>query len=154
MRKMLLVMVAVLALAGAACSSGDDNAGATGGTSTTGGTTGTTGSTGTTGATGSTGSESGCTAANATDLSADDPFTVTIKDFAYDPPCFVAASTSTITIENKDGTPHTFSIDGTQVDVTIDGGKTFNGESAGLAPGSYDFYCKIHPTMTGTVIVV
>lgn len=146
MRKMLLIMVAMLALVGAACgSSGIDNVGTTGPTSTTGGTTGTTGSTG---------SDSGCTAANAVDLSGDDPFTVTIQDFAYDPPCFVAASTSTITIENKDGTPHTFSIDGTQVDVTIDGGKTFNGESAGLAPGSYDFYCKIHPTMTGTVIVV
>jgi plastocyanin len=151
MRKMLLVTVAVLALASAACSSGDDNAGASGVTSTTGVSPGTTGTTGTTGPTGS---ESGCTTANAVDLSADDPFTVTIQDFAYDPPCFVAASTSTITIENKDGTPHTFTIAGTQVDVTIDGGKTFNGESAGLAPGSYDFYCKIHATMSGTVIVV
>jgi plastocyanin len=144
-RKMLLVMVAVLALASAACSSGDDNGGPSGVTSTTGVSPGTTGTTG---------SESGCTQANAVDLSANDPFTVTIKDFAYDPPCFVAASTSTITIVNKDGTTHTFSIDGTQVDATIDGGQTFNGESPGLAPGSYDFYCKLHPTMTGTVIVV
>jgi plastocyanin len=160
MRKMLLMMVAVLALASAACSSGDDNAGPTGATATTRGTTGTTGttgatgSTGTTGSTGSTGTESGCSAVTAIDLSGDDPFTVTIRNFAFDPQCFVAASTSTITIVNKDGSPHTFTIDGTQVDVTIDGGKTFNGESAGLAPGTYDFYCKIHPTMTGTVIVV
>lgn len=148
MRKMLLVMVAVLALVGAACSSGDDNAGTTG---TTGGTTGTTG---TTGSTGSTGSASGCTEANAVDLSGDDPFAVTILNFEFDPPCFKASSASSITIDNKDGTTHTFSIDGTQVDATIDGGQTFNGESPGLAPGSYDFYCKIHPTMTGTVIVV
>jgi plastocyanin len=154
MRKMLLMTVALLALTSVACSSGDDNAGATGAINTTGAATGTSGTPGTTGTTGATGSESGCTAANAVDLSADDPFTVTIKDFAYDPPCFVAASTSTITIKNKDGTTHTFSIDGTQVDATIDGLTTFNGESPGLAPGSYDFYCKIHPTMTGTVIVV
>ena len=140
MRKMLLVMVAVLALVGAACSGGDDNAGTTTG--------------GTTGATGSTGSASGCTEANAVDLSGNNPFTVTIQNFAYDPPCFVASSASAITIDNKDGTPHTFTIDGTQVDVSIDGGQTFNGEPGGLAPGSYDFYCKIHPTMTGTVIVV
>jgi plastocyanin len=153
LRKMLLVMVAVLALASAACSSDDDNAGPNGPTDTI-STTGTTGTTGSTGTTGFTGNESGCTQANAVDLSADDPFTVTIKDFAYDPPCFVATSTSTITIVNKDGTTHTFSIDGTQVDATIEGGQTFNGESAGLAPGSYDFYCKIHPTMTGNVIVV
>jgi plastocyanin len=139
MRKMLLVMVAALALVGAACSSSND----------TGGPTGTTG-----GTTGSTGSTSGCTAANAVDLSGDDPFTVTIQDFAFDPPCFKAASASTITVDNKDGTTHTFTIEGTQVDVTIDGGQTFNGESGNLAPGSYDFHCNIHPTMTGTVIVV
>jgi plastocyanin len=139
MRKMLLVMVAVLALVGAACSSGND----------TGGTTGTTG-----GTTGSTGSASGCTEANAVDLSGDDPFTVTIQNFAFDPPCFKAASASAITIVNKDDAAHTFTMDGTQVDVTIDGGQTFNGQSGNLAPGSYDFYCKIHSTMTGTVIVV
>jgi plastocyanin len=127
MRKILLVMVAVLALVVAACSSGDDNGGTT---------------------------ESGCTEANAVDLSGDDPFAVTIQNFAFDPPCFKASSASSITIDNKDGTTHTFTIDGTQVDATIDGGQTFNGESPSLAPGSYDFYCKIHPTMTGTVIVV
>ena len=149
MRKMLLMMVAVLALVGAACSSGDNNGGTT-----TGGTTGTTGATGSTGTTGATGSTSGCTEANAIDLSGDDPFKVTIQNFAFDPQCFVASSASSITIDNKDGTTHTFTIDGTQVDATIDGGQTFNGESPGLAPGSYDFYCKIHPTMTGTVLVV
>jgi plastocyanin len=148
MRKMLLVMVAVLALVGAACSSNDDG----GSTDTTGGTTG--GTTGTPASTGSTGSTSGCTEANAVDLSGDDPFTVTIQNFAFDPPCFKASGASAITIDNKDGTTHTFTITGTQVDATIDGGKTFNGESAGLAPGSYDFFCRIHPTMTGTVIVV
>ena len=43
---------------------------------------------------------------------------------------------------------------GSEVDVAIQGGTTFNGESAGLAPGTYPFHCKIHPTMTGTVIVL
>jgi plastocyanin len=143
MRKVVL-MLAVLALVGAACSSGNDN----------GSTTGATGTTGTTGTGGSTGSTSGCTEANAVDLSGNDPFAITIENFAYDPSCFKASSTSAITIENKDGTTHTFTIDGTQVDATIDGGQTFNGDSPGLAPGSYDFFCRIHPTMTGTVIVV
>jgi plastocyanin len=92
--------------------------------------------------------------ANAVDLSGDEPFTVTIENFAYDPSCFKASAASTITIENKDSVTHTFSIDGTQVDATINGLETFNGESPGLAPGSYDFYCKLHPTMTGTLIVV
>jgi len=94
-----------------------------------------------------------CTADNATDLSGDNPFTVTIQNLAFQPDCFKAASASAITIDNKDGVTHTFTIDGTQVDVTIDAGKTFNGESAGLAPGTYPFHCKIHSQMTGTVIV-
>jgi len=95
-----------------------------------------------------------CTADNATDLSGDNPFTVTIQNLAFQPDCFKAASASAITIDNKDTVTHTFTIDGTQVDVTINGGQTFNGESAGLAPGTYPFHCKIHSQMTGTVIVV
>ena len=88
------------------------------------------------------------------DLSGDDPFHITIQGFAFDPPCFKAASASSIEIVNEDSVTHTFTIKGTIVDVQIDGGGRFGGESAGLAPGTYDFFCKIHPQMTGTVIVV
>jgi plastocyanin len=136
MRKTLVVLISLTALAGAACSSGGDGSG---------------GSTGD-GATGAT-SAAGCTADNAVDLTGDDPFVVTIQDLAFSPDCFAAASASFITIENKDSVTHTFTIDGTQVDVSIDGGQTFNGESAGLDPGTYPFHCKIHSSMTGTVIV-
>ena len=136
MRKTLVVLISLTALAGAACSSGGEDTG---------------GSTGD-GATGAT-SATGCTADNAVDLTGDDPFVVTIQDLAFSPDCFAAASASSITIENKDSVTHTFTIDGTQVDVSIDGGQTFNGESAGLKPGTYPFHCKIHSSMTGTVIV-
>ena len=137
MRRTLVVMVALTALAAAACSSGGDYNSC---------------STGDTGATGAT-SAAGCTADNATDLTGDDPFVVTIQDLAFTPDCFAAASASSITIDNKDSVTHTFTIDGTQVDVSINGGETFNGESAGLDPGTYPFHCTIHSSMTGTVIV-
>ena len=137
MKKMLIGLVAVLALTGAACSSNNGNSASS--------------PSGTTGVTGATGA--GCTADNAVDLSGDNPFVVTIQGLAFHPDCFTAKSASSITIHNKDSVTHTFTIDGTQVDVTIEGGKTFNGESAGLAPGTYAFHCKIHSTMTGTVIV-
>ena len=136
MRTTLVAMLALTALAGAACSSGGDNGA----------------STGATGGTGAT-SASGCRADNAVDLTGDDPFVVTIQDLAFSPDCFAAASASSITIENKDSVTHTFTIDGTDVDVSIDGGKTFDAPSAELAPGTYPFHCKIHSSMTGTVIV-
>jgi plastocyanin len=136
MRKTLVALISLTALAAAACSSGGDGTG---------------GSTGD-GATGAT-SAAGCTADNAVDLTGDDPFVVTIQDLAFSPDCFAAASASFITIQNKDSVTHTFTIDGTQVDVSIDGGQTFNGKSAGLDPGTYPFHCKIHSSMTGTVII-
>jgi len=142
MRKVFIAMVAVTALTGAACSSNSSDTGSSPSQATTTGATGSTGSTG-----------SGCTAANAVDLTGNDPFTVTIQGLAFHPDCFAAKSASAITIQNKDSVTHTFTIDGTQVDVSIEGGTTFNGESAGLAPGTYPFHCKIHSTMTGTVIV-
>ena len=120
------------ALAGAACSSGGDDGGSTGATGTT---------------------AAGCKAKDAVDLTGEDPFVVTIQDLAFSPDCFTATSASFITIENKDSVTHTFTIDGTQVDMKIDGGQTFNGGSAGLAPGKYEFHCKIHSSMTGIVIV-
>lgn len=141
MRKMLIAPVALTALTGAACSSGgNDSGGPTGGA--TGGASGSTGST-----------VAGCTADNATDLTGDKPFVVTIKDLKFTPDCFAAKSASSITIENNDTVTHTFTIDGTQVDVTIPAGQKFNGDSAGLDPGTYPFHCKIHASMKGTVIV-
>ena len=119
MRKTLVAVVALTALAGAACSSGGDDNG---------------GSTGATGATGAT-SAAGCTADNATDLTGDDPFVVTIQDLAFSPDCFAAASASSITIENKDCVTHTFTIDGTQVDVSIDGGRDVQRRVRGPRPG-------------------
>jgi plastocyanin len=137
MLRMLIALVALLALTGGACSSDDGGGG---------------GSTGD-GSTGATGADTACIADNAVDLTADDPFLVTIQDLAFQPDCFAARSASSITVENKDTVTHTFTIDGTQVDVSIDGGQTFNGESAGLDPGTYSFRCTIHSSMTGTVIV-
>lgn len=126
MPKILIAFAAMLALSAVACSK----------SSSTGGTT-----------------APACTSANATDLSGDDPFTVTIQNLAFQPNCFTAKSSASITIENKDAVTHTFTIDGTSVNATINANSTFNGESAGLAPGTYPFHCTIHTQMTGTVIV-
>jgi plastocyanin len=96
----------------------------------------------------------GCTPETATDLSGDDPFSITAQGFRWAPDCVRASGAASITVVNEDAVDHTFTIPGTQVDAPLPGNETFNGESAGLEPGTYEFLCTIHPTMTGTIIVV
>jgi len=141
MRKWTFVLVALLALVLAACSSDDG-----GGEDTTGGATGA-----------ATGAATGSSDGDCVDLTGEGAvFTITISDFAFDPSCFTASASQGISIVNEDGSDHTFTMTGTQIDVPIAGGETFNGEpiSGAVAPGVYDFLCTIHPSMTGTVTVV
>ena len=134
MRRLGIILVTVLTLALAACGGGDGGA---------------TGSSGATGATGGTG------APDCVDLTSGDVFTITISGFAYDPDCLTARAAQGISIVNNDSADHTFTIDGTQIDVTIPAGETFNGEpvSGVVEPGTYDFRCRFHPSMTGTITV-
>jgi len=132
MRKVTFVAVLALSMVLVACSSSDG-----GGEATT-----------SPGSTGSTGSD-------CPDLTAGDTFTLTISDFAFSPDCLTARAAQGITIVNQDTATHSFTIEGTQVDVTVEGGSTFNGEpvTGVLAPGTYDFSCRFHPQMTGTITV-
>jgi plastocyanin len=133
MRMLVVVLVAVCALGLTACSS-DDGGGATGSE------------------TGTTGTDGACA-----DLTGEgETFTITISDFAFDPNCFTASASQGISIENQDAADHTFTITGTDVDVPIAAGQTFNGEpiSGAVSPGTYDFLCTLHPTMTGQVTIV
>jgi plastocyanin len=133
MRKLVFVLVGVCALGLAACSS-DDGSGTTGAE------------------TGSTGSTANGDCADLTGEGA--TFTITIADFAFDPNCLTASASQGITIVNQDDADHTFTIPDTQIDVPIAAGETFNGEPRAVEPGTYDFLCTIHPTMTGQVTVV
>ena len=152
-RRLVFVLVAISALVLAAC--GSDGGGAT---------TGTTASTGDTTATGSAASESGAAGATGTtsnkdceDLTSEGPvFTLKISFSNFYPDCFTASASQGIKIVNKDDIDHTFTIEGTQVDVPVAAGETFNGEpiAGAVAPGTYEFRCTIHPQMTGQVTVV
>ena len=139
MRKYLAVVVMLVVSAGFACSKSTPSA--------------TSESSPAAVASSSASDDGGATAA-CPDLSADNPFVITIRNMAFEPSCLTASASSSIKIVNADSVDHTFTIDGTQVDVTIAAGQTFNGESAGLKPGEYTFRCKIHSSMTGTITVI
>ena len=132
MRKVLLTLVAVTVLLGASCGGGGDDS---------------------SGAGDSSGSGSECSADNATDLTAQSSFTITIKDSIYEPSCFIAKNGSSITIENQDNITHTFTVINTGVDVLIEGGQSKTEPNASMAPATYQFHCTVHPQMTGSMIV-
>jgi plastocyanin len=93
------------------------------------------------------GSGGGCTAGKATALSG----SLTMQNRAFSPDCFKVASGSTIAVDNKDSLPHTFTIKGSDVDLLLRGRQA--GSATAPAVGTYDFICKIHPEMTGTIVV-
>lgn len=78
--------------------------------------------------------------------------TVTIHEFAFTPPQLTVAAGTTVTWRNDDDTPHTVtSVTGTFKSKALDTGDTFAFTFA--APGSYRYFCSLHPHMTGIIAV-
>jgi plastocyanin len=78
---------------------------------------------------------------------------IEIKDFAFNPQTITVKSGAKITWINRDEEPHTV--------VSVE--KEFKKSSAldtdqeftitAGAPGTYTYYCSVHPKMTGTIVV-
>lgn len=81
--------------------------------------------------------------------------------FRYVPPSVTIAQGDTLTYVNADIAPHdvTATLTGPDnlpifySDVVATGGQSDVRRVSSLAPGSYSFYCSVHPTMTGTLTV-
>jgi plastocyanin len=80
--------------------------------------------------------------------------TVTIDNFAFAPATLTVAHGAKVTWNNKDEEPHTV--------MSADGGTTFKSEALDTddkfsftfdKPGTYKYFCSIHPHMVGTVVV-
>jgi plastocyanin len=108
------------------------------------------------GGTGSEGSASGGGAGGCPDVSAQDPFQITIQGLAYHPSCLTAAAASSIHIVNQDSVTHNLTIESTEISVDVDAGKTFDGTPvAGVVdPGTYRFSCRFYPQMVGEITIV
>ena len=161
----VVAALAVIVLVAAACNKDDGNSSAAGGTTTTGSTSASTGSSGTSGSSGASGSSGsgryggGGSNGDSGSMDSDDnggeseAIDITANNYAFDPTTLSVKSGAELYLKNANAnTPHTFTIDGTDVDVSLEPLKTEDVD-VDLDPGTYDFHCKIHPQMTGTLKV-
>jgi len=82
------------------------------------------------------------------------PNQVIINNFAFGPTMLTVKAGTTVTWINKDGDAHTVTGVGAKPlfgSQPLDTGDSFS--FTFKDPGSYAYFCKIHPTMKGVVIV-
>ena len=77
----------------------------------------------------------------------------TIANFAFSPATITAKVGDVVSWTNNDSAPHTATL---KSDATCTTDNLANGASGGIlfnTAGSYDYFCKIHPSMTGKIEV-
>ncbi len=78
---------------------------------------------------------------------------VQIVEFTYEPDPVVVQAGGKVTWQNEDTAPHTATADDGSFDTgTIEKGKL--GSATFKEPGTFTYFCEIHPTMHGSVEVV
>jgi plastocyanin len=78
---------------------------------------------------------------------------IEIKDFMFNPLTITVKSGETITWINRDEEPHTVVSVGKQFKKSpaLDTDQQYSVTVGG--PGTYSYFCSVHPKMTGTIIV-
>ncbi len=88
--------------------------------------------------------------------------TISARDIAFDKTCLAAPANQELTIafDNKEVAPHNVAIRNQAGDGDLFSGEVFSGPKTvtyrvkGLAPGTYKFWCSVHPSqMQGTFLV-
>jgi plastocyanin len=80
--------------------------------------------------------------------------TIVIDNFSFSPGKLSVDTGSTVTWENHDDMPHTIVNDATPREfksAPLDSGEHFSQTFS--KPGTYKYFCSIHPHMTGTIVV-
>jgi plastocyanin len=119
----LVVIVAAMTIGGASASSGSEHGGA-----------------------------SGMVQAPSADTSPDLAVEVKIDNFAFTPGVITVKSGTRVTWINRDDIPHT--VDSTQgkfKSAALDTDDKFDFRFT--EPGEYPYYCRMHPKMTGKIVV-
>jgi amicyanin len=87
-----------------------------------------------------------CTVARAEDA------TVKIDNFTFDPPRLTVRVGTTVTWINRDDIPHTIAASAkTFKSKALDTDDKFS--FTFTAPGSFEYFCSLHPHMTGAIVV-
>lgn len=78
---------------------------------------------------------------------------IEIKDFAFNPQTITVKSGEKITWINRDEEPHTVVSVGKQFkkSTALDTDQTYTIVAG--TPGTYSYFCSVHPKMTGTIVV-
>jgi plastocyanin len=77
---------------------------------------------------------------------------VQVDNFAFAPQTLTVSANSTVTWVNKDDVPHVIASDqGTFKSKALDTDDKYS--YTFTKPGTYTYFCSIHPKMTGTIIV-
>ncbi|AMM17707.1 MAG: cupredoxin family copper-binding protein [Pseudomonadota bacterium] len=79
---------------------------------------------------------------------------VVIDNFSFSPAQLSVAAGATVTWENRDDIPHTIVNDATPrtfKSPPLDSGEKFS--QVFVKPGTYKYFCSLHPHMTGTIVV-
>ncbi len=80
------------------------------------------------------------------------PDEVWISSSGFDPATLTVAVGTTVTWTNNDGEPHTVTSSAKLFSSSgLEEGEGFSYTFA--SPGTYTYYCQLHPHMTGTIVV-
>ena len=77
---------------------------------------------------------------------------ITMVDNAFQPADVTVAAGDSLTIVNTGQAPHTFTVEGGEIDEDLDPGAEAE-VTIDLEAGSYPFVCELHPEMTGNLTV-
>ena len=80
------------------------------------------------------------------------PGEVFMVDNAFEPAEITAAAGDSLTVENTGQAPHTFTVEGEEIDEEVEPGAETE-VTIDLEAGEYPVVCKFHPEMTGTLTV-
>lgn len=119
-KRLLVVILFVVALVGAACGGDEGGSDATGGSD-----------------------NGGDAAATSTQLTA--------ADFQFQPSDVTVAAGGSIEFVNEDDAKHSFTASDANIDQDVDPKASATVDVADAEPGTYDYVCKYHSDMTGTL---